>query len=69
MRFGPEPEPARHVGLDKNDLLMEVAFGETGHSAAPPHKQTPYCGSPCYEAFATIRPKSIAFGSTNSPVT
>ncbi len=26
-----------------------------------------YRSRPCYEAFATIRPKSIAFGSTSSP--
>jgi len=26
MPFGMAPERARHVGLDKNDLLMEVPF-------------------------------------------
>jgi hypothetical protein len=25
------PEQARHVGLDKNDLLMEVPFGEASN--------------------------------------
>jgi len=39
MRFGMAPERARHVGLDKNDLLMEVAFAEV---AAP----VPFSGLP-----------------------
>ncbi len=28
ISFGRHPEQARHVGLDKNDLLMEVPFEE-----------------------------------------
>ena len=70
-RHCPGKTRTREHGLDPSWMMTPTKShsGKLVIYDVPPREHTPYRGSTCYEAFAAILPKSIAFGSTNSPLT